>query len=148
MINTHPDQDHLNGLETVLNELNAKELWIHQPWKHNVGLAAKFKDGRITDNSISELLARTLERACTLVALAESQDVLVREPFTGLKDSSGIVEVLGPTTDYYESLIPDFDGMPEKATLSTALESVSNVVANFTYPTYFTGCPFSLRPIQ
>jgi beta-lactamase superfamily II metal-dependent hydrolase len=127
VINTHPDQDHLNGLETVLNELDVKELWIHQPWKHNVGLAAKFKDGRITDNSISELLANTLERAYALVALAESKDVLVREPFTGLTDPSGFVEVLGPTLDYYESLIPDFDGMPQKAALTTAMESVSNV---------------------
>lgn len=54
VINTHPDQDHLNGLETVLNELDVKELWIHQPWDHNEGLAAKFKDGRITDSSIGE----------------------------------------------------------------------------------------------
>lgn len=127
VINTHPDQDHLSGLETVLNELDVKELWIHQPWNHNEGLAAKFKDGRITDSSIGERLAKTLERACSLVKLAEAKDVLVREPFTGLTDPSGFVEVLGPTADYYESLIPDFEGMPEKASLSTAMESLSNV---------------------
>lgn len=127
VINTHPDQDHLNGLETVLNELDVQELWIHQPWNHNEGLAAKFKDGRITDSSIGERLAKNLERACSLVELAEAKDVLVREPFTGLTDSSGVVEVLGPTVDYYESLIPDFDGLPEKAALSTAMESLSTV---------------------
>lgn len=39
VISTHPDQDHINGLETVLNELDVDELWLHQPWEHNAGLA-------------------------------------------------------------------------------------------------------------
>ncbi|GAK17676.1 hypothetical protein JCM19053_1312 [Vibrio sp. JCM 19053] len=30
VINTHADQDHINGLEMVLNELEVQELWIHQ----------------------------------------------------------------------------------------------------------------------
>lgn len=123
VINTHADQDHINGLETVINELEVKELWIHQPWLHNQGLADKFKDGRVTDNSLGERLKQNLEKAYQLVQLAESKEISVREPFTGLVDAGGGIKVLGPSLEYYESLIPDFGGMPEKASLSNAMES-------------------------
>ena len=113
VINTHPDLDHINGLETVLNELIVKELWIHKPWEHNHGLADKFHDGRVTDNSLGEKLKVNLEKAWSLVNLAKSQGVIVIEPFTGLTDESGHFKILGPTQDYYESLIPQFEGMPE-----------------------------------
>ena len=112
VISTHPDQDHINGLETVLRELDVDELWLHQPWSHNTGLASKFRDGRITDQSIGERLKEALNKAHSLCGLAESKGILVREPFTGLVHVSGCVKVLGPTQDYYESLIPEFDGTP------------------------------------
>ncbi|MEY8200154.1 MAG: MBL fold metallo-hydrolase [Colwellia sp.] len=116
VINTHPDQDHINGLEIVLNELQVSELWIHQPWRLSDGIADHFKDGRVTDNSIGERLKANLEKAYSLVELAESKDIIIREPFTGLQDSSGAISLLGPSQGYYESLIPDFEGMPERVT--------------------------------
>jgi len=122
VINTHPDQDHINGLEMVLSELDVKELWIHKPWEHNQGLADKFKDGRVSDNSIGERLKQNLERAWALVKLAEARGVVVREPFTGQLDASGTLKVLGPSVEYYESLIPDFEGMPEQASVVEAVE--------------------------
>lgn len=112
VISTHPDQDHINGLEAVLTELDVGELWLHQPWEHNAGLAGKFHDGRITDDSIGERLKETLNKAYALKELAESEGIPVKEPFTGLIHVGGCVKVLGPTRDYYESLIPEFDGTP------------------------------------
>lgn len=130
VINTHPDQDHINGLEMVIDELEVKELWIHQPWKHNQGLSSKFNDGRVTDNSIGERLKQNLEKAWSLVQLAEAKGIVVCEPFTGLVDAGGGIKVLGPSVEYYESLIPDFEGMPEKAALSNALESFFDKAAS------------------
>jgi beta-lactamase superfamily II metal-dependent hydrolase len=130
VINTHPDLDHINGLETVLNELDVKELWIHKPWEHNQGLADKFKDGRVTDNSIGERLKENLEKAWSLVKLAEAKGIRVQEPFTGLVDARGGIKILGPSVGFYESLIPDFEGMPEKASLANMLESVLNKAAS------------------
>jgi beta-lactamase superfamily II metal-dependent hydrolase len=123
VINTHPDQDHINGLETVMNELVVKELWIHKPWDHNQGLASKFKDGRMTDNSVSERLKQNLEKAWSLVKLAESKGIVIREPFTNLADSTYSLKVLGPSVEYYDSLVPDFDGMPERVSVVHSLES-------------------------
>jgi beta-lactamase superfamily II metal-dependent hydrolase len=110
VISTHPDQDHINGLTTVLEELEVSEFWIHKAWEHNQGLAAKFHDGRITDNSIGEKLKNNLEVAHDLVRLAESKGITVSEPFTGKVFDS--VTVLGPSQDYYEELLSQFDGMP------------------------------------
>ncbi len=115
VISTHPDQDHINGLSVVLDELDVTELWIHKAWEHYEGLADKFHDGRITDNSISEKLRENLQAAHNLVEQAEKLGITVNEPFTSLTFDGATVKVLGPTQDYFESLIPDFDGMPKKA---------------------------------
>lgn len=128
VISTHPDQDHINGLEAIFNQLEVGNLWLHLPWDHNQGLAEKFSHGRITDESIAERLKETLNKAHALYELAISKGVSVNEPFTGLSYSSGAngnVKVLGPSQDYYESLIPDFDGMPAKAS-DSIIESVFN----------------------
>lgn len=119
VISSHPDQDHINGLEALLNELDVKELWLHQPWLHNQNLADEFADGRLTDSSLGERLKQNLERAWSLAKLANRKGILIKEPFTGLTDKSGSVKVLGPSQSYYESLIPDFDGMPKRAEAST-----------------------------
>ncbi|MCD5327538.1 ComEC/Rec2 family competence protein [Chromobacterium piscinae] len=110
IISTHPDQDHINGLSAVIEQMDVAELWIHQPWNHNKGLASKFNDGRITDSSIGERLKENLETAYQITEQAKKKGIKIKEPFTGI--SFGNVKVIGPTLDYYEELIPLFDGMP------------------------------------
>lgn len=112
VISTHPDQDHINGLLVVLDQMQVGELWMHLPWEHNRGLADKFVDGRITDNSISDRLKAGLNKAHALYELAIEKGVTVREPFAGRTDRTGCVKVLGPSRNYYESLIPYFDFLP------------------------------------
>lgn len=140
VISSHPDQDHINGLEALLNELDVKELWLHQPWLHNQNLADEFADGRLTDSSLGERLKQNLERAWSLAKLANRKGIVLKEPFTGLTDKSGAVKVLGPSQSYYESLIPDFDGMPARADkgavsneswLTSALRKVTEFFANW-----------------
>ena len=131
VISTHPDQDHVNGLDVVLDELSVRELWIHKPWKHNRGLASKFADGRVTDSSLGERLRKSLDSASDLVAKAEKKGIHIVEPFAGttLYDQRELC-VLGPTRDYYESLIPEFDGMPAtKNTIRSSLAEFTGTVA-------------------
>jgi len=131
VVSTHPDQDHVNGLHVVLDELTVKELWIHKPWEHNQGLADKFLDGRITDESIGRRLKESLDSASDLVAKAESKNVHIVESFSGISlYNQQEFQVLGPTRQYYESLIPEFDGMPQaKATIATLLAQFTDSVA-------------------
>src|SRR3546814_19729376 len=72
-----------------------------------------FHDGRITDNSLSERLQKSYTYAYELVQLAEEKGIDVREPFAGRTSEDGVITVLGPTTDYYRELIPDFARSPQ-----------------------------------
>ena len=131
VVSTHPDQDHVNGLHVVLDHLTVKELWIHKPWEHNQGLAEKFLDGRVTDESIGRRLKENLNSAADLVAKAESKNLHIVEPFSGISlYNQEQFRVLGPSRTFYESLIPDFDGMPQaKANLSSFLAGITGSVA-------------------
>ena len=114
VISTHPDQDHINGLETVLRELDVRDLWIHQPWRYNELLQHEFADGRITSASIAARLRQNLQKAYDLVRLAEQRGVNVFEPYVGTTFGYQI-RVVGPSQQYYLSLVPDFEGMPRRA---------------------------------
>ena len=121
----------MNGLHVVLDELIVKELWIHKPWEHNRGLARKFVDGRVTDESIGRRLKESLNSAADLVAKAQSKNIHIVEPFSGIAlHNEGQFRVLGPSWQYYESLIPEFDGMPRaKATVAGMLAEIMGSAA-------------------
>lgn len=119
VVSTHPDADHITGLSHILDEFTVKKLWIHLPWEHNEGIAEKFKDGRVTDNSIGERLKEACESAWDLYKKAIDNDVEVQEPFScqnmTINSHGGQFRILGPSMDYYEELLPDFDGLPPAA---------------------------------
>lgn len=115
VVSTHPDRDHVGGLAQLIEEFEVEELWMHLPWNHNEGLASKFVDGRITDESVAERLRKSLQAARDLQVVAEQRGCEIKEPFTGLS-LAGCFTVVGPSEDYYEELIPQFDGMPQQQT--------------------------------
>lgn len=130
VVSTHADQDHINGLEAVLDQLRVRELWIHQPWHHNHGLADRFADGRVTDHSLGQRLRQNLDTASDLVNKAAKLKVHIVEPFAGTSlHNNGEFTVLGPSIEYYESLIPEFDGMPAtKPTVASRLTTLAGTV--------------------
>lgn len=89
IISTHPDADHLNGIETLLERVTVGELLIHDPRAHFANL-----DG-----------FSNLEVVERLIGVAISAGVTVTEPFAGLSRFDGAIQILGPTLDYYESQI-------------------------------------------
>jgi beta-lactamase superfamily II metal-dependent hydrolase len=113
VISTHPDQDHIGGLETVLKECEVGRLWMHRPWKHTEDIAKMFVHGRVTDQSVRETLRKSLDEACDLDQLAQAKKIPIEEPFRGLLDPSKSILVLGPSVPFYESLLPGFRCTPE-----------------------------------
>jgi beta-lactamase superfamily II metal-dependent hydrolase len=91
MISTHPDQDHINGLATVLQGVSCDELLIHRPHDHAADVT-HFSNIEVVD---------------ALIGLAEDNGVAVNEPFTGLTRFGGHIRVLGPTEKYYEELVAE-----------------------------------------
>ncbi len=91
MISTHPDKDHLNGLITAIQQLDVKELWIHQP--------DQYKDDLSDFGNIDNLR--------TLLAFATEKGVIIKDPYTGLFQFDGRLTVLGPNEDYYKQLLDE-----------------------------------------
>ena len=112
LISTHPDQDHIGGMETVLNECTVRQLWMHQPWNHTKDMAELFVHGRVTDKSVTIALQKSLDEAHDLEAFAKKRGIPIVEPFTGTSFDNNSVYVLGPTNSFYEGLLPAFRCTP------------------------------------
>ena len=111
VVNTHPDADHASGLSVILEQMSVGELWIHRPWEHSSEIRDLFKDGRITDNSLSERLKDALNAAYALEELAEEKGVTIKEPFTG--SEIGDFTILSPSEEWYLEVVPQFNKTPE-----------------------------------
>jgi beta-lactamase superfamily II metal-dependent hydrolase len=113
VLSTHPDNDHVGGLYEVVTELTVGELWMHQPWNHTRGTAGLYKDGRLTDAGISAKLRKALSTARDVETAALRRGITIREPFTGRRDETESLVVLGPTEAYYEALLPQMSCTPD-----------------------------------
>lgn len=111
VVNSHPDGDHASGLTEILENLEVGELWIHRPWEHSAEIRELFKDGRITDNSLSERLKEGLNNAYKLEEIAKEKQITIKEPYQGEK--IGIFQVLSPSKEWYLELVPEFRKSPE-----------------------------------
>jgi beta-lactamase superfamily II metal-dependent hydrolase len=113
LISTHPDQDHIGGMESVLNDCVVRQLWMHQPWNHTTDIAELFVHGHVTDQSVKTSLRKSLDEAHSLEQTAQKRGIPITEPFAGTSFDNKTVFVLGPTKDFYESLLPLFRCTPE-----------------------------------
>ena len=97
VVSTHPDADHIGGLSYILDEFDVKKLWIHKPWEHN--------------NDIAE---DDYKAAWDLYEQAIAKNIDVKEPFfdnffpVECRHGNGVLRVVGPSKEYYQSLLPDF----------------------------------------
>jgi beta-lactamase superfamily II metal-dependent hydrolase len=131
LVSTHPDADHVGGLETVLDRCHVGQFWMHRPWNQTTDIARMFQSGRVTDMSVRETLRRSLEGARSLESLAIAKGIPIIEPFTGVTDATGSLIVLGPTQEYYRSLLPDFRCTPTpKSAFEEMVERILQGVAN------------------
>lgn len=106
VISTHPDDDHINGLEVVLQEMEVGELWMHLPWKRSASLA-QAKSIRFKTSVIKEKLTASLQSATDLEEIAKAQRIPIIEPFAGTRSADGVIQIFGPTLTYYEELLAE-----------------------------------------
>lgn len=113
VISTHTDDDHIQGLQVVLNNMTVKRLWMHLPWEHSQDIKSLFAHGKITDKSLETRLVKNLESAKTLHELALEKKIPIEEPLQGLTFDNGVIQVLGPSKDFYEAMLAHFRDMPK-----------------------------------
>ncbi len=134
VVNSHPDGDHASGLSVVLEQLNVGELWIHRPWEHSSEIRDLFKDGRITDNSLTERLKNALNAAYSLEEIAKDKGIPIYEPFEGCIIGDFIV--LSPSEEWYLELVPQFTKTPqakvqEQTSLIESLVKLTKTVVEY-----------------
>lgn len=112
VISTHPDADHASGLTVVLEQLSVDHLVMHRPWEHATEIKELFKR-KFTDTGLEENLEKSLVMASEIEAIAIAKKVKIHEPFAGLTGFNGVLHVLGPTQEYYQSLLPHFRSTPQ-----------------------------------
>jgi len=113
VISTHPDADHASGLSVVLEQLRVGGLLMHKPWNHAAEIKGLFKDGRITHSGLEAKMEKSLQNASDLETMANRKGVPIIEPFQGVTGFGDALHILGPSREYYESLLPLFRGIPE-----------------------------------
>jgi hypothetical protein len=110
-----------------------KELWIHTPWNYSKDFLELFKDGRITDNSLSEKLKEGLSIAHELEQIAISKKIKLKQPFSGVSFDEGVLRILGPSESFYSELLPHFRSTPEPIADSALKKSISFVKEAITW---------------
>lgn len=112
VISTHPDADHTSGLSVVLEELSVGRLVMHRPWEHAEDIKELFNDGRVTASGLEKRLEDALQNAKDLETLAIKKGIAIVEPFQGATGYNNIIHVLGPSKEYYQSLLTGFRSTP------------------------------------
>src|SRR5260221_7819804 len=120
VVSTHPDQDHVAGLEVVLEQLRVGQLWMHQPWKQSQALAAS-RSLNFQSSQMSEKTMKSLQEASDLELIAVQRGVPIVEPFTGMTTADNCFFVIGPDESYYNELIAQ---LPTATVQETALSRV------------------------
>lgn len=111
VVSTHPADDHTNGLVVVLEQCQVGELLMHQPWTHGITGSSLFPGGRFADRALRTEAMKSLDAVRIVAEETLEAGIPVTEPFTGLTRFDGVVEILGPTAWFYDSLLPDFRSM-------------------------------------
>lgn len=115
VVSTHPDNDHVCGLRVVVDEMEVDRLWMHQPWKHSSNYKALFKNRSITTLGLKRSIRAALDTAVDLEEAAAAKGIPIDEPFSDFElpfTDYGIV-VLGPSSHYYDELLPQFRETPQ-----------------------------------
>lgn len=129
MVSTHPDNDHINGLITLMerDDITVGELWIHQPWRHNkLALLTSY----IADRTKAEEKSfdAYIANAKKLYDLAVEHNIPVEEPFATMRrDVPGYTLcVVAPDEAFYSSLVGDFGTKSASGFASTLLRKVAD----------------------
>jgi len=109
VVSTHPDMDHVSGLNVVLEEMEVGELWMHRPWTMSASILRFVDDRRMSALGLSSRLRKSLEGARDLEQLALRKGITIRDPFQGLSAFDNRLYVLGPSKEFYQALVADFE---------------------------------------
>jgi beta-lactamase superfamily II metal-dependent hydrolase len=138
LISTHPDQDHVGGLKTVVETLalpGVTQLWMHKPWEHSSTMDSARGDS-FKSIKLSEPVQKSFQGASELESVATQHGVEIFEPFVGLSTRDGTLQVLGPTREYYEELLLEVRPPTLATLLAEAAKKAARAVINMVHESF------------
>ncbi len=131
---SHPDADYSSGLALILENMNVDLLCMHRPWEHAQDIKNAFQNGKLTIKGLRDNLKKSLEDAYQLESIARRKNIPISEPFSDFAKTEGWIVILGPSKEFYESLLPNFRETPkpkEAVTLITKMVTAVKEVINW-----------------
>ena len=108
---THPDGDHIGGFFYVVEHLRIDEFWIHDPSNHRSELN-KIREAIHQSDQLEKSLKyviESLDDSANLLSIIDSKGIKRdTEPFAGIEYEYAPLKVVGPSEDYYVSLLSRF----------------------------------------
>jgi hypothetical protein len=112
MVVTHPDQDHAEGLATLAELCEVRNLWMLRPWHYANELMPYFPTYSYVDRLISKLRS-SFPYIDELEKVAVKRKIAIREPFQGA--DIGLFKVLAPSPQRWAQLVIDSEKTPDGA---------------------------------
>ena len=123
IICSHPDSDHVGGLQEIMEKCDVGTLWINDPIDY---ISKSSLAGASNNDSFSKLDAETVEN---LIEIATENDIEVKSPVQG--ESIGPLIVASPSSQFYETLVKGEIEREEKSSFKALLEKMANLVTAF-----------------
>lgn len=131
---THPDQDHAEGLQTILERFGVRALWMLLPWNYVDHLIARF-DRFTNPESLKRRLREAYPYLAELEKIAHRKGIPIYEPFQGVQ--IGAFTVLAPSRVRYLDLVITSAKTPKEAedsllaTMERVLKDAARLVKGF-----------------
>lgn len=111
VVASHLHRDHVSGLTEVFDGLTIGKLVAHFPWDYTDAIQ-RMTVSNAPQRTLETRLEKSLATLSTLADIADEKKVEIMQPFAGEEIIDGLY-VIGPSKDYYESLLVNFGVTPE-----------------------------------
>lgn len=116
VICTHHDKDHVGGLITVVEHYGNKigKVWINNPAEHISSYAyqtLKKSFRRQSAYKQYEVILKSLKKLDDFISLVDSKKIPREHALYGQGLFDGVIQVLGPSGDFYKTLLPGMENM-------------------------------------
>ena len=123
IICSHPDSDHVGGLQEIMEKCDVRTLWVNDPAKY---ISESSLAEASNNDSFSKPDAETVEN---LIEIATKNGIEVKSPVQG--ESIGPLIVASPSSQFYETLVKDGINREERSVFKNLLGEVANLVTAF-----------------
>ncbi len=106
LVLSHPDSDHVGGMEEVINNIQVDKVWVYDPRRHVDYLQFNWllESARKQRKAIS--LVESLQSTFNFIDAVDRKKIKREEPKVG--DYFGPIYVIGPSESYYNALLAGF----------------------------------------